>query len=177
MNDMKSMRRGVLTIALLGVLAGVAHAQSGPPPGGGPPGGPEGPGGPGGPPMGAPRGMLGPPPFGGPGRALEIPPPEMLERLGLSDAQQKNVEALLDAAKRKLIRDDAEARIAEMDLADLIETDHPDTTAMNSAIDRITTLQSALLRTRVQTVTALRAMLTPEQRKKLQRPKTDARWH
>lgn len=179
---MKRHVLGMAAIALLGalVLGGTALAQPGPGPGGPPPGGPgdrmgppPGRGGPGGP-----GERMGPPPgMGGPGGGLFMPPPEAFERLGLSEAQRTKLEALRDGERRRAIRGDAEIRLAEMDLVKLVESDKPDAAAINTAIESLMKLRTEQLKGRAETIVAMRAILTPEQRGKLRRPDPDARWH
>ncbi len=161
-----------VAMALLGALAlhGPALAQGGP--GFGPgPGGPPGPPVPGGPPRGP-----GPSPAGGI-VGLRLPPPEALERLGLSDAQRAKIDNLLDAERRKAIRADADLRIAQLDLQKLIESDRPDQDAIDGAIGRLTTMRADMLKSRVATILGIRAILTPSQRAKLRRPASDSPWH
>jgi Spy/CpxP family protein refolding chaperone len=150
-----------LTLAGLLALGGTALAQ----PGGdhrgsdapqGPPAGPHGmPGGP--------RGPMGPPP--GP----HLPPPEVLDQLGLSDAQRDRLDDLREAEMRKMIRAEADVRIAEMDLHQLTDQDHPDHGAIDAAIDRVSELRSAMLKQHVETYLAMRSVLSADQRAKLRR--------
>ena len=179
---MKGRTRIVTVLALLGALAlaGAASAQDGPGPGLGPPaGGPPGPPGPRG--LGAPRGEPGPPhPGAGMGAGmvgLRLPPPDVLERLNLSEAQRAKIDNLLDDERRKAIRADGDIRIAELDLQKLAESDKPDAAAVDEAIARITGLRAELLKARVATLVALRSVLTPDQRNKLRRPPGEPRWH
>jgi Spy/CpxP family protein refolding chaperone len=107
---------------------------------------------------------------------LRLPPPEVLDRLGLSEAQRTKIEDLLDGERRKAIRADGDIRIAELDLQKLAESDKPDPAAIDEVIARLSGLRAELLKARVATLIALRAVLTPDQRTKLRRP-ADARWH
>lgn len=173
------MRREMMraaAVALLSalVLYGTALAQPGPGPGGPQP---DGPGDRMGPPPGL-GGRPGPPPgMGGPGGGLFMPPPEAFERLDLSEAQRTRLEALRDAERRRAIRADAEMRLAEMDLVKLVESEKPDTTAIDAAIGQLMAMRTEQLKARAQTIVAMRAVLTAVQRGKLRRPDPDARWH
>ena len=177
-------------IALLMVVAfaGAALAQGGPPPdrsglpgdGPGPDGGPGAPGSGPGPGMGGPgpvepRGFG--PPLGGGLLGLRLPPPEALERLGLSDAQRAKIDSLRDVEERKAIRAEGDMRIGELDLQKLIESDKPDAAAIDAAIVRLSTIRTETLRTRAATILGIRAVLTPEQRTKLRRPPSGSPWH
>jgi len=182
----------IAAIALLStlVLGGAVMAQPDPgaerrpgPPGGGPGGPPRGPEDRMGPPLGrggpgGPGERFGPPPgMGGPGAGLHIPPPEAFERLGLSEAQRAKLDALRDGERRRAIRADAEMRLAEMDLLERVESEPPDTTAIDGAIARLMAMRTAQLKARAEAIVAMRAVLTPAQRAKLRRPDPDARWH
>ena len=159
----------LVTMALM-TLAGIAGAQHGGGPafermaaGGDRSGGPGGPGF--GPPPGAggPPGMGRPPGITGP-RGIR---PYELEALGLSDAQRRQLDALRDDEIRDSIRLDADARIAELDLDHLIESDRPDPAELARQVDKIAGLRSKLLLGHVNLQVAIRAMLTPQQRAKL----------
>jgi Spy/CpxP family protein refolding chaperone len=113
--------------------------------------------------------------MGGPG--LNLPPPEALERLNLSDAQRAKVDSLVDTERRKDIRTEADLRIAEMDLQKLVESDRPQAEAVDAAIGRLVEARTTMLRDRVAAIIELRALLTADQRAKLRRPERDARWH
>jgi Spy/CpxP family protein refolding chaperone len=115
--------------------------------------------------------------MGGPGAGLHIPPPEAFERLGLSEAQRTKLEALRDGERRRSIRADAELRLAEMDLVELVESETPDTAAIDAAIARLMAMRTGQLKARAEVIVAMRAVLTSAQRAKLRRPDRDARWH
>jgi Spy/CpxP family protein refolding chaperone len=115
--------------------------------------------------------------MGGPGGGLFMPPPEAFERLGLSEVQRTKLEALRDGERRRAIRADAEIRLAEMDLVKLVESEKPDATAINGAIESLMKMRTEQLKGRAEAIVAMRAVLTPEQRGKLRRPDPDARWH
>lgn len=113
---------------------------------------------------GPPRGMPpGPPP--GP----HAPPMEALEQLGLTAAQRTKIVALHDAAERKSIRAEADVRLAELDLRELIEADAPDAAAVDQAVDRVGALRTALQKIHIAELLGVRAALTPQQRAKLPR--------
>jgi Spy/CpxP family protein refolding chaperone len=107
-----------------------------------------------------PRPGFGPPPF-------QMPPPELLEQLKLSDAQRTKLGQMRDAAERKAIPIEADLRIAELDLRRAAEGDTPDRPALDAAIDRIGSLRTTLLKSRVASWIEMRSVLTPAQRARL----------
>jgi Spy/CpxP family protein refolding chaperone len=91
------------------------------------------------------------------------PPLERFEELKLTDAQKAKIAELRDAERRKTIRLEADARIAEMDLEDAIDAGHD----VAPLVARVADLRGQLLAARTATRVAVRALLTPEQRTKL----------
>ena len=102
-----------------------------------------------------------PPPFG--------PTREELERVGLTDAQRDKLADLHDDEMRKVIRLDAEARIAEHDLRRLLEADRSDASAIQAQVEHATSARAEILEVHVATIVALRELLTAEQRTRLRR--------
>jgi len=175
MNDRTRIPIAAAILAATLLSAGAVLAQGGPPPGGPPPEGRGGMRSPGGPPPGGPRGEWGPPE----GRlGLRLPPPEALDRLGLTDAQRARIDDLLEAEQRQSIRGESEARIAELDLQKLIESDAPDQAAIARTIEKLSGIRQEMLKARVLALVNLRGVLTPAQRKKLRPPPGEAPpWH
>ena len=91
------------------------------------------------------------------------PPLERFETLLLTDAQKTKIAALHAEARRKAIRLEADAGIAEMDLEDAIDSG----TDVAPLVARVADLRGQLLAVRTATRVAVRALLTPEQRTKL----------
>jgi len=103
----------------------------------------------------------------GPPRGFRPPSLEDLERAGVTAAQRAKIEELHDGAMRRMIQIRADLGIAELDVRKSIENDHPDTNAVDAAIDRVGALRTALHKAQVHEMLAVRALLTPEQRAKL----------
>jgi Spy/CpxP family protein refolding chaperone len=110
--------------------------------------------------------MDGPP---GPPRGFRHPSSEDLERAGVTAAQRAKIAELHDESMRRAIRIRADLGIAELDLRKLIESDHPDMDAVDGAIGRVGELRTALHKTQVKEMLAVRALLTPVQRAKLKK--------
>jgi Spy/CpxP family protein refolding chaperone len=89
------------------------------------------------------------------------------EQLSLSPDQTKTLESLRSEFEKKAIRQSAEIRVAEMELADLLRTEPVDMTRVEAALGRIEGLRTELRLMRIKTVEQGKAVLTPEQRKKL----------
>jgi len=91
------------------------------------------------------------------------PPLESFQELKLTDAQKKKIAALRSEERRRSIRLEADARIAEMDLEDAIDAGAD----VGPLVARVADLRGQLLAARTATRVAVRALLTPEQRGKL----------
>lgn len=105
----------------------------------------------------------------GPLRGRGGPPAAVLEQLGLSQAQREKVASLHDEQARKVIRIEADLKIAQLDLHKLVASDKPDLRAIEAQIDKVAGLRAGIAKARVATRIAVRAMLTDEQREKLRR--------
>ena len=120
------------------------------------------------------RGMLGPgmgP--GGPGLSpTERPLITMMlhhrSDLGLTDEQVGRLEALRGDFAREAIRRDAEIRIAELDLAALLEGDPVDVAKAEAKIREVAQLRADLRVARLRTIEQGKAVLTAEQKARLQ---------
>ncbi|MBI3454564.1 MAG: periplasmic heavy metal sensor [Candidatus Rokubacteria bacterium] len=117
----------------------------------------------------------------GPGARLPWgPPPSAAERplisimldhrddLGLSSEQVSRLEALRNDFAREAIRREADIRIAEMDLAALLEKDPVDLPQVEAKVREIARLRAELRIARLRTLEQGKAVLTAEQRSKLQ---------
>ena len=147
----------LLVMASVIVLGGAAFAE----PGGGRESGFDGP------PPGRGFGPEGGPPR--PPHGTRPPSPRDLERAGVTEAQRAKIAGLHDDFMRRTIRLIADLRIAELDLHKVIESDDPDRSAVDAAIDRVGELRTRLHKAHVGELLAVRALLTPAQRAKLER--------
>jgi Spy/CpxP family protein refolding chaperone len=141
---------------------------------------------------GGPRGGMrgGPPPMGGPGfgpggpDGFGPPPPppgfrppsrEELDKAGVTAAQRAKLEAIRGDAQRAAIRTRADLEVAELDLRDLMESEHADRAAVERAIDRLGGLRTELHKTQALAMLAARDVLTADQRAKLDQERRDLR--
>jgi Spy/CpxP family protein refolding chaperone len=152
---MKAMRGTFTCAAVLAALLGIGGiglAQ-------GPPGGPmRGPG------FGG-RGM-GP---GSPSPGTRGMQPDALERLGLTDAQRRKIDALRDETRREVIRIEADTRIAELDLDRLLDGERPDRAAIGVQADRVAALRARIMKFHLELRLAVHEVLTADQRARLRR--------
>lgn len=120
-----------------------------------------------GPDLGGPGPMMGVPGLGGPMMPMRGPDPEKWERLGLSDGQRRRLEDLRDVEERKLIRLEADLRIAGLDLRRLVAGERPNLQAIGMQVDRIADLRAEVMKARIATQIGMREVLTPGQRAQL----------
>jgi Spy/CpxP family protein refolding chaperone len=151
-----------LAIAALSLFLLRAAAQGPPPgpPGGHPDGGPH-----------SPYDM-------GPGRGPRQRPSDsnsiwwnnraLVERLGLTDAQRKHIDQIVQQSRLRLI--DLRAALAKQELIldPLLAEDHPQENQVLPQIDRVANARADLERANARMLFEIRLVLTPEQWKELQ---------
>jgi Spy/CpxP family protein refolding chaperone len=89
------------------------------------------------------------------------------EKLGLSDDQVKKLEQLRSDFEKESIRNDADIRVAEIDLNNQLLGKNPNLAKVEAKIREIERLRADLRIARVRAVENAKALLTAEQRKKL----------
>lgn len=119
------------------------------------------------------RELLGPGPRGPEGSAAAERPliTIMLDRrqeLGLTPEQVARLEALRQGFTREAIRRDADIRVAELDLAAVLDHDPVDLAKAEAGIHEVARLRAQLRVERLKTIEQGKAVLTPEQRARLQ---------
>ena len=87
--------------------------------------------------------------------------------LDLTDAQRDKLRDIHEAAARKGVQRRADVQLARMDLRKLMRADAPSASAVNAQIDKISRLQAEGMKAHFDTFMQARAVLTPEQQKKL----------
>jgi Spy/CpxP family protein refolding chaperone len=93
---------------------------------------------------------------------------EHREQLALTPEQTTRLETLRQEFTRETIRRDADLRIAEMDLAALLEQTPADLAKVEAKVRELEKLRADLRIARIRAVEQGRTILTPEQRTKLQ---------
>jgi len=90
------------------------------------------------------------------------------EALGLSADQVRKIEQLRDGFQRQSIRSDADLRIVELDIAALLDHEPVDLAKVEAKMREAEKLRADLRIARVRAIEQARALLNPEQKKKLQ---------
>ena len=90
----------------------------------------------------------------------------MVEKLELNDKQTKEIKNVLIEARKKNIKLRADARVARIELGQLITQGNVDKTAVNTKVDQIASLRGDVMRQRAGAVLSVREILTPEQQVK-----------
>ncbi|HWQ68949.1 MAG TPA: Spy/CpxP family protein refolding chaperone [Patescibacteria group bacterium] len=91
------------------------------------------------------------------------------EQLGLTADQERNLRELRANFQKESIRQNAEIDVAELELNGLLEQEKVDVAKVEALAKKIAMLQADLRVGRVKTIEAGKAILTPEQRGKLER--------
>jgi Spy/CpxP family protein refolding chaperone len=94
--------------------------------------------------------------------------PMMLKGLDLTAEQQKKVAVIHEKQARLMVQSEADLRIAEMDMQQLMRAETPDKAKIDAQIDKLAQLRAWIQKSRTATLLEVRALLTPEQLKKCQ---------
>ena len=98
------------------------------------------------------------------------------EKLGLSDDQVKKLEQLRSDFEKETIRNEADIRVAEIDLNNLLQSQSADLAKIEAKIRETERLRADLRIARIRAIEKGKALLTAEQRKKLQELLSDQRF-
>jgi Spy/CpxP family protein refolding chaperone len=105
-------------------------------------------------------------PEGGHGRWWNNP--KMIQKLNLTDAQRKDMDATLQAHREKLIDLHANLQKAELEMEPLMHQDQPNEGAILSQIDKVASARAELEKANARFLLAIRSKLTPDQWKQVQ---------
>jgi Spy/CpxP family protein refolding chaperone len=94
--------------------------------------------------------------------------PMMLKGLDLTPEQQKKVAVIHEKQARHMVQAQADIRLAEMDMQQLMRAETPDRAKIDAQIDRLAQLRAGMQKSRAATLLEVRALLTPDQLKKCQ---------
>ena len=92
---------------------------------------------------------------------------ELVQRIGLTDAQSQQIEKIFQEHRLQLIDLHAGLEKQEALLEPMMESDRPDEAQVNSQIDRIAQARGALEKSNAQMLLGVRRVLSVEQWKKL----------
>lgn len=87
----------------------------------------------------------------------------MQERLELTDEQVKKIKDVLTEARKKRIALRADARIAGIELRQMVSGETVEKAEVSAKVDAVAKIRGDLLRARADAVLAVREVLTPEQ--------------
>jgi Spy/CpxP family protein refolding chaperone len=93
--------------------------------------------------------------------------PRMREYLGLTEDQAGRLHKIGVDAEKASVQTRADLELRHIELRELLRGDNPDHDAVMQKLDEVTALQGKMEKQRVETLLAARAVLTPDQTKKL----------
>lgn len=112
--------------------------------------------------------------MGGPGRSglLEqaqraLHDPMIRQQLGISDDQATTLEGQLADFQKKVIQDRANLEIQQVDLENLLTSQNPDRSAVDSKLDQVNAARLALQKSAVNFYLTVKQEITPEQQQKI----------
>lgn len=95
-------------------------------------------------------------------------PPDLKEALGLSDEQAAQMRALHFESAKAGIQARTEVKLRRLELEQQLSSDEPNQAAIDKTLQALSNAQHSLLKNRVSHRLAMRQILTPEQRKKME---------
>lgn len=101
--------------------------------------------------------------------------PAMVEKLGLSEDQRKNMDDILQQHRTELVDMRAAVEKAEIAMEPLIQADAPNEQQILAQIDRIAQARAELEKANARFLLAIRAKLTPDQYRELQTARAEHR--
>lgn len=101
--------------------------------------------------------------------------PAMVEKLGLSEDQRKNMDDILLQHRAQLIDMRAAVEKAELALEPLMSADTPNESQVLAQIDKIAQARAELEKANARFLLAIRSKLTPDQYRQLQTARTERR--
>ncbi len=105
--------------------------------------------------------------MGGGMMEAEHPVWKMMMELKLDDHQREKVKAIKRKAMKDMIRKSADLRIAQLELKDLLDKDSVDMKAVEAKLRHIEKMRTDMHLSLIKAVEEVKAILTPEQKKKL----------
>ncbi len=97
------------------------------------------------------------------------------EHLDLSEEQRKQIKSVRREAARKHIQQQADVRLAHLDLQALMEAEEPDRKEIHAQLKKIAKLQGDMRITQVDQRLDIRELLTPDQRQKAKKMRPQGR--
>jgi Spy/CpxP family protein refolding chaperone len=97
------------------------------------------------------------------------------EKIGLSEEQVRKLEQLRSDFEKETIRNEADIRVAEIDLNNLLQAPSADLGKVEAKIREIERLRADLRIARIRAIEKGKALLSPDQRKRLQELTSDQR--
>ncbi len=89
------------------------------------------------------------------------------EKLGLSAEQKDQIHKIMLDTRKRNIEAEAKGKIARIELHELLSADSPDQKKLDAKIAELTQFHGTMLRSHVETMLAIKKVLTAEQRAKL----------
>jgi len=90
-----------------------------------------------------------------------------LKKLNLTEAQKKSIHQIRMATAKSMIQKKADLKIAKLDLHQMLHSDPVEMSSVEKQLNKISGLKTAMALDRINARQDIKALLTPEQKKKL----------
>ncbi len=103
-----------------------------------------------------------------PGKREGMMHPKMMTELNLTDAQKEKLKTMRSAHQKEMIKLQAAAKIAQIELGDVLHQDNPKSTEVKAKIDAVNAARNKVMEARIMRRLESKKVFTPEQLKKME---------
>ena len=102
-----------------------------------------------------------------PGKREGMMHPKMMSELNLTDAQKEKLKTLRSTHQKEMIKLQAAAKIAQIELGDVLHQDNPKSSDVKAKIDAANAARNKVMEARIMNRLESKKVFTPEQLKKM----------
>ncbi|MGB9595630.1 MAG: Spy/CpxP family protein refolding chaperone [Candidatus Poribacteria bacterium] len=95
--------------------------------------------------------------------------PDLMEKIGITKEQKETIQKIVSEHRKDMIKKDADRKLAEVDLQEMLSKEKPDMNLVKNQIQKIASLKADIQFARLKMQMDLKNVLTDEQKAKLEK--------